>query len=201
MEQIDARGKPCPQPVVLTKKAIDAGATALEVLVDNPQARDNVLQLARNLGWQAEVQETDGGYRLVLQKRDEGEKAADPMAGITCPGGRDSTRTVLLLTSNTMGRGSEELGQILIRSFFYTLVEAEKIPSALYLVNSGVKIACEGSELLDHLRALAERGMEIRVCGTCLDYFQLKEKLKVGQVTNMYAIWDALAQADKVITL
>ncbi|MBC7343131.1 MAG: sulfurtransferase-like selenium metabolism protein YedF, partial [Clostridia bacterium] len=93
------------------------------------------------------------------------------------------------------------LGQVLMRSFFYTLREAEVVPGSIIFINSGVKLACEGSPVLSDLMALEKRGVRILSCGTCLDYFQLKEKLCVGSISNMYSIVEAMMTSDRLITL
>jgi len=100
-----------------------------------------------------------------------------------------------------MGRGSSELGESLIKSFFYALVESENIPQTLIFINSGVMLTCENSPVLEHLMTVEKRGVEILSCGTCLDYYKVKEKLCVGRITNMYTILDKMNQADKVISL
>jgi selenium metabolism protein YedF len=98
-----------------------------------------------------------------------------------------------------MGIGEEALGAILMRSFLKTLVDIETKPSRLILVNSGVRLSSEGSEVLETLRALSENGVEILSCGTCLDFYGLKEKLKVGKISNMYDIAQSLMEADRLI--
>jgi selenium metabolism protein YedF len=107
--------------------------------------------------------------------------------------------TVVLLAADTVGHGSDELGGILMRAFVKTLREARPRPRWLLLLNAGVRLACEGSPLLDDLRALAEAGVELRACGTCLDYYHLKDKLRVGSVGNMFDIVNTLLGADRVI--
>jgi len=100
-----------------------------------------------------------------------------------------------------MGRGSEELGKILLRSFLQTLEQSEVQPQKVILLNSGVKLACRGSEVLEDLQELGAKGVEILACGTCLDFFGLKKNLLAGKVSNMYEIINSLAQAKKVIKI
>jgi len=108
---------------------------------------------------------------------------------------------LIFINSSHLGRGSDELGSILMRSFLFSLTEMEVKPQRIIFMNSGVHLCCEGSPVLDSLLALEEKGVEILVCGTCLDYFQLKEKLCVGKVTNMYSSVEHLLAAEKVITI
>jgi selenium metabolism protein YedF len=106
---------------------------------------------------------------------------------------------IVYINSNLLGVGEEALGTILMRSFLKTLLDFEQVPSRLIFVNSGVRLTTEGSEVLESLRALYEKGAEIPSCGTCLDFYQLKEKLKVGVVSNMFVIAQSLMEADRLI--
>ena len=111
------------------------------------------------------------------------------------------TLWVVFIESDSIGRGSEELGRILMRSFLHTLAEAEYKPAKIIMVNSGVKLTCEGSEVIEDMRHLSRQGAEILSCGTCLDYFGFKTKLQVGRISNMYEILSSLAQAAKVLKM
>jgi len=109
--------------------------------------------------------------------------------------------TVLLVASEAFGRGTEELGQLLMRSFLHTLSELSSRPERVILVNSGVKLVIEGSEVVDDLRVLEEQGTEILACGTCLGYYEIKDKVAVGQISNMYEIASTLLGAGKIVAL
>ena len=112
------------------------------------------------------------------------------------------SRLALVVSSEFMGRGEhDELGQILARSFFHTLGEIEPSPNVIIFFNSGVKLVAEGSPVLQDLQALDERGIEILACGTCLGYYDLKEKVSVGKVSNMYTIAETMMSTDRVISL
>jgi selenium metabolism protein YedF len=115
--------------------------------------------------------------------------------------GLTSSNFVVFIDTDSLGRGSEELGRILMRSFLQTLELSEVHPQTVILINSGVKLACEGSEVLEDLQELAAKGTEILSCGTCLDYFGIKKKLVVGKVSNMYEILNSLARAGKLIKI
>ncbi|UMZ74898.1 sulfurtransferase-like selenium metabolism protein YedF [Natranaerofaba carboxydovora] len=108
---------------------------------------------------------------------------------------------ILLITSDSFGRGDENLGRKLMESYFYTLTEGDSLPSNIIFINAGVKLVIGGSDVLDNLRQLEERGVKISACGTCLDYYELKDKVAVGEVGNMYKTRDLLAEANKVITI
>jgi selenium metabolism protein YedF len=193
--EIDARGLACPKPVVATKKALDAIDSGVVVtLVDNTAAKENVVKYATASGFGATVEEQAGQYRISITK---GTPLVD-LGRITAtfPAGD----TVYLITNDTLGHGSAELGAVLMKSFFYTLVESEPPPRAVLFINGGVRLTIAGSPVQDHISALAARGVSIMSCGTCLDFFNLKDKLAVGGVTNMYDIVAELT-AGKVVTL
>lgn len=105
----------------------------------------------------------------------------------------------MVITSEVLGNGPEELGKLLMKNFFYTLTSAEALPGAILFLNSGVKLLVEGSVAAESLQVLAERGVDLLACGTCLDYYQLKDKLVVGQVSNMATIQEKMLQAETVI--
>lgn len=109
--------------------------------------------------------------------------------------------SVLVMTADAIGHGDDQLGRVLIKSFFYTLSQADQVPATVIFLNSGVRLACQGSEIVTSLFALEGRGTEIISCGTCLDYFQLKDKIVVGKVSNMYTIVDTINRALKVVKL
>jgi selenium metabolism protein YedF len=198
MKIVDCRGMSCPQPVLETKKTLAmAGAEGVQVLVDNPGSKENVRRFAESQGYGVEVKEEKGEFALRLQKAGAAKKEPIPEEKKTA----GETKMVVFIESDSIGRGSEELGKILMRSFLHTLAEAEYKPAKLILVNGGVKLTCEGSEVLEDLTGLSRQGVEILSCGTCLDFFGLKSKLQVGRISNMYEILSSLAQAGKVLKM
>jgi len=191
---VDARGLACPEPVVNTKRALDSLASGeIITIVDNEIARDNILRFAESQCLQAKVEQKENDFYIRLTK-------GGVVVGMH-PELATAGHQVLLITANTLGRGSEELGRVLMQSLFYTLVEREGAFRHIILMNSGVQLACEGSPVLNHLWQLERRGVEILACGTCLDYYGLKAKLSAGKVSNMYAIMEHLAGAVKVLSL
>lgn len=198
---IDCRGKSCPLPVVETKRALEeeAGKDIL-VIVDNEAARENVSRFAGNAGYQVKVTETEGFYHLNII----GPVGKTPAAGIIAE--KEMTHesaaggVVYFITTGAIGQGSPDLGASLMKSLMNTLVEQQP-PRAMLLLNTGVHLAVEGSPVLEQLRKLAVEGTEILVCGTCLNYYKLKEKLIVGVISNMYEINNRLTGPYKVITV
>lgn len=195
MQVVDARGLVCPQPVVATKKALESGAEEVVTIVDGYAARDNVVKFALSQGRQARVEERDGNYHIYIS----GLESQDvPELGTRVSA---INIQVVLVTANVLGQGEAELGRVLMQTFLGTLAESEVLPQSLIFINSGVSLVCEGSPVLDSLMRLEQGGVGISACGTCLDYYHLKEKLCVGQVTNMYAVINSLLTASKVVTL
>ncbi len=186
---VDARGLSCPQPVVLARKALEEADEVL-VMVGDMGAAQNVKRMGEQLGCEVKVEERPDGFYVHLKRTKEGGTCDVP-----------SPQAVLVISSDGMGRGEEELGRLLMRSFLHTLVELPEPPKRVIFFNTGVKLTVEGSEVLDDLKALEGRGVELLACGTCLGYFGLKEKLMVGRVSNMYEIAEALLSAPKLIVV
>jgi len=186
---VDARGLSCPQPVILTKKALEE-SDEVTTIVDNRNAVENVTRLATSKGFSVKVEEKEGEYQLLIKKS---SCAVDTSA-------EEQEKAVILITTNLFGQGEEELGKILMKSFLYTLTQMENIKQMIFM-NSGVFLTTEGSEVLELLKTMEEKGVEILSCGTCLDYYGLKDKLAVGKVTNMYAAVEAITTASRSVTL
>lgn len=193
--EIDARGLSCPQPVIATKKALEAiEEGVVTTIVDNAAAKENVTKFATASGCGVCCEQAGGDYYVRITK------GAPLTVGFNEPVSRPASDLVYLITKDTLGHGSEELGAILMKAFFTTMLETEPQPKAVIFLNGGVKLAVEGSPVLGQLTALAGKGVQIAACGTCLDYFGLKEKLAVGEVSNMYAIVSTLS-AGRAVTL
>jgi len=190
---VDARGFPCPKPVLMTKEALEkVREGVVEVLVDSVASRENVKRFAEKMGCSVEISEEEGFYRLKIVK------------GYTCELTEDrkdaGKSKVVVILSDVMGE-ERELGHILMRAFLSTLKEATVRPQKLIFINRGVFLTTEGSPVVETLRELENMGVEIYSCGTCLDYFNLKEKLKVGKITNMYDTVEDLLNSDSVVRI
>jgi selenium metabolism protein YedF len=194
---VDARGLACPQPVILTRKALQEGGGPVTTIVDNDAAERNVTRMAEKAGHTVAVEKQGDDIYLHIAGD---APAPQPLAvGRAVPA---SGPLVLVVSSEFMGRGEhEELGHVLVRAFFHTLGEVEPVPDTIVFFNSGVKLAVEGSPVVEDLQALADRGIEILACGTCLDYYGLMDKLAVGEVSNMYSIAEILLSAAKTVNL
>ena len=194
---VDARGLACPQPVVRTRKAMQQTGRVV-TLVDNETSLTNVSRMAEKAGWTVSAVQEGDEYRVELTHKGivtEAEPLAVGRAEVA------NGPPILVVSSDVMGRGAPELGSILMRSFFHTLGEVEPLPQTILFFNSGVKLACESSPVLEDLRAFETKGIEMLVCGTCLGYFELTEKLAVGQVSNMYDIAETMLGAGPIVNL
>ncbi len=184
---VDTRGHQ--SPLCLIQKALDTDDEGdLQIIVGNLDTMDKVCDLARNCSCRADVTMDSDDYYITITREEPG-----------CTGSPRGSM-VILFESDSMGP-DVELGRILIRNYIHTIVHSEHLPHAMIFLNRGVFLTSEGSDVLDDLSWLDERGTEILSCGTCLDYFHLKDDLKVGQATNMYTISETLAQADKTLTV
>jgi len=194
MDTLDCRGQQCPQPVVQTRRLMLAQpASTLKVLVDDDVARDNVARLAKSLGYAASIDQSDTTFEISLTPGEAPEKAV--------PNAASSGPTIIFIASDQMGNGDEKLGQILMKNFIFTLIEADKTPDAIYFVNNGVKLTVGGSDVIEALEKLANHGVDIASCGLCLEYFMVKEALAVGRVSNMLELVNALKGAGNIIRL
>ncbi len=191
-KEVDVRGKSCPIPVVWTKKALQEleENKSIITIVDNEVAKANVVKFADSLEYPVKVEQKGEEYFISITK----ESSQDTQ-------GEDMDKQVIMLSSNLLGNGAEKLGDILMKSFVFSLTQSDELPAAIILMNSGVKLAVEGSDVLEHLETLEKNGVEIIVCGTCLDFYELKEKLCVGNVSNMYSILEVLMQAKRALTM
>lgn len=198
MKKIDCRGLACPGPVIQAKEAIEKeGVSALEVAVDNEAARENVSRFLDHRGYEVSISEEEGVFRVMGTVQGE-----PPASSSECrPLPDEQSRIMILVGSDCMGHGDNELGGRLMVSFLKTVKEMGDELWRLVFVNSGVKLTIEGSEVLPILREYERQGLLILVCGTCLGHFGLLEKKQVGETTNMLDIVTALQLADKVINL
>jgi len=218
--KIDARGLPCPQPLMLARKAAETGRWhEIRVTVDNGAARENLLKYAGFAGLSAEVLSDPQGTETVvftgadggLIRPAGGSGAAGTAAGdesgaeSDLPGaagrGVSVSPDTVFIRTETLGPGNPELGRLLMRGFLYALAEREKKPRKIILMNDGVRLAVEGAETLESLNRLTAAGTSLLVCGTCLDYLGLKESLRAGTISNMYDITESFLESSGVLTV
>lgn len=195
---IDCTGLKCPEPVMRTRKMMDEQQAGFTVLVDNATARDNVTRSVRGAGREATVTEQTGRFLIKAGPADDGPVEAPGAVGETSATGGNK---VLLVSSDAIGSAEPELGRALMKMFLYTACQSSPKPDTLIFVNSGVRLVTENEEAIEHVLGLEASGTEVLVCGTCLDYYGLKESLSAGRVSNMYEIYLALIGAEQLLSL
>lgn len=195
---IDARGLSCPQPVVLTKKALEDNAR-VTTIVDNETALENVKRLAGKFGFAVTVEPKGKSvYEIHIVRGADFNKDQDFVASCQT-GAAPSGPFVIAVTEDKMGRGSDELGAVLIKAFIHTVAGQARKPDVMILYNTGVKLTVQGSDVLEDLKQMESEGVQILVCGTCLNYFEIKDKLAVGIVSNMYDIVETMSSAGRLL--
>lgn len=192
-EELDLRGLKCPEPAIRTGKAL-RDAHELTVIVDDETAPQNISRGVKNRGYNIEIKRKGKDYYLHITKGEENREGEVELnlSGTAGP-------IVVFFPADTIGRGDDELGRILMRSIIYSFTEVEPKPETIIFMNSGVKLAVEGSEVLEDLEKLRNSGVDLLVCGTCLDYYDLKDQLAIGEVSNAYTISEALLGAGNVV--
>lgn len=194
---VNATGLACPQPVVLAKEAIEKNEK-VKVLVDNETALENVTRLGTKLGCDVATEKKEKGiFEITLTRKAD---APLPNVSVSCNTSVPADGPfVVVCAEDKMGRGNDELGSVLIRAFMHTIAGQAEKPDLMIFYNTGVKLTVQGSEVLDDLKELAAAGVEILVCGTCLNYFEVKSKLGVGVVSNMYDIAGTMSKAGRLL--
>ncbi|HLR21695.1 MAG TPA: sulfurtransferase-like selenium metabolism protein YedF [Tissierellaceae bacterium] len=194
--KLDARGLMCPKPVIMTKKELEKlDKGSLTTIVDNEAAKENLSKLAQSMGYKFTVDEiSKDEFHITISK----DKTIETESEASTENLKDE---VIILSQNKMGQGNDQLGEILVKSLMYTISETKPYPSAIIFYNTGVKLTCEGSEVLDELMFLEEKGVEIISCGTCLDFFEIEDKLKVGTISNMYSIYERIRKSKSNINI
>jgi selenium metabolism protein YedF len=198
MKIIDCRGLACPAPVLKAKDAIDKeGLDEFTVIVDNEAAKQNVSRFLDSRGFDLSVEQDGDGYKISGKKKEEKERQICSVE----ENEHAIQKIMVLVTSDFLGRGDDQLGSKLMGGFLKTLQEMGDELWRLVFINNGVKLSVEGSTVLPSLKELKDQGVPIFVCGTCLTHFNLLDKLRVSKITNMLDIVTAMQLADKVITI
>lgn len=189
---IDCKGLKCPQPVISTKKYFDTieEGTAT-IIVDNEVANLNISKFAQSNGFEFLSDFKDGLYFIKVSKSSCNCKVID----------FEQNKFLIVISNDKLGLGDDTLGAMLMKSYLYALSENDTLPSDILFLNGGVKLTVEGSDSLNNIKVLAEKGVNILSCGACLDFYNLKEKLAVGDISNMYTIVDMMNSSSNTIKL
>ena len=194
---IDAKGKSCPMPVIMAKKEIDAGVKFFEIEVDNKIAVENLKKLANSQGFTTTIKEDNGTFKVDFSNGCE--ECEEVLAKVE--GKKPLGNWAIFVNKETIGAGNDELGQSLMKMFFYTISEGKDLPKSILFMNGGVKVPTLNAQAIEHLKVLQDKGVELLVCGACLNFYELENKLEVGKISNMYDITNAMKEASKVITI
>ncbi len=200
---IDARGLPCPQPVLKTKEAVEqARGESLVIIVNSAESSNNVQKFLSHSGVSVErIEERGDDIYIHTGTISAAVQPAPVSETVVCSPAASGTGTTLFINKERIGHGSDELGANLMKVFIATIKELSVQPRTICFMNSGVTLATEGAPTVPYLKELEERGIELLVCGTCLSYFNLKERLAVGRISNMYDISETMLKSSKVITV
>ncbi|MFD1670846.1 sulfurtransferase-like selenium metabolism protein YedF [Agrilactobacillus yilanensis] len=189
---IDALGKPCPLPVIETKKAIQklpAEGGDIIVLVDNEVAIKNITKMANGNGYTVDSKTEGDGFAVTV--------TVTPQATAEKP----KTGAVICFSRNVMGEGDDTLGKNLMKTYIYSLTEITTPPEQLFFYNGGAFLTNKDSDVLEDLKTLEAKGTQISTCGACLDFYEIKDQLAIGDITNMFTITEVMNQAEKTIIL
>ncbi len=200
---IDARGLPCPQPVIKTKEAFEQNkGESLLIIINSAESRNNVERFLKHSGVEIEkIEEKEGDFYIHTKVISETIQPASVSEIGSCAPQPAGIGTAIFINKDRIGHGSDELGTNLIKAFIATIKDLSVQPKTICFMNSGVKLTVKGAESLSYLKDLEEKGVALLVCGTCLGYFNLKEQLGVGKISNMYDISETMLKSSKVITL
>lgn len=194
-KKIDARTLECPKPVLMTKRELDKINTkVVEVWVDNDVAKENLLRLADSMDCLFSFEREGQDFKILIEKTKNRERSSNLEVNdlLDMEEKIEFKDLTIGFSGDTMGSGDRELGKILMKSYIYTVLETPPHPKSMVFFNTGVRLTCQGSEVIDDIKKLKDIGVEIISCGTCLDYLNLKDKLMAGDISNMYTIYEKL---------
>ncbi len=205
MIKVDTCGRLCPQPLIMAKKAIKAAKEGDQIMLisDNDVAFANLQDYLKELKFEF-TSSWEGKQGTIIFNigvaTEVGASVVDTVnAEDFCAVPIQLSSYVVVIKSQTMGCGDDELGAILMRAFINSLPEADKLPSSVIMYNAGIKLALKGSDTLAAFEQLMAKGINVFVCGTCLDFFNAKEDLALGTITNMYKITELTTRASHVV--
>lgn len=197
-QKVDGKGLLCPQPLILTRKALkksEAGES-LVIECDNRTAYQNIITFLEDQALSPAGSEENGIFRIDVVNQPSRKEEADQIAPVP---GVKSPAYVVVVSSDRMGEGDPQLGAILMKGFLNALNEQPVLPTHLVFYNAGAKLATKDSGVFNSLQVLEESGVEILVCGTCADFYGIKEQLGVGRISNMFTITETMARTGHVV--
>jgi len=208
MKLLDTRGHLCPMPIIMLKQYLkENGQHGFKIFTDNEISKNNLLSFLQDNKYQIALEKVDDYWIIGVNVSDDGHDSTTPYSSnlegnynkkptISLYGGQ-----VFVINSNKMGEGNEELGEMLIKGFFNALTEMDNYPDKIIFYNSGALLCVDSSPIIKSLRKLIEQGVDVLICGACVDFYQLKEQISLGTITNMYTICEIFTKCEKVVYL
>ena len=202
---VDARGMACPLPVVNAKKAAEdmKSGDVLTVIVDNEIAVQNLQRFATHKGFEVSAEKKGEKEYIItmniVSAQTETTAAEEETEEIVCHTDIIKKGMTVVLSADVMGSGDERLGKNLMKAFVFALTKQDNLPQTILCYNKGAFLSCEDADTLADLKVLEAEGVNILTCGTCLDFYGIKDKLAVGTVTNMYEIVEKMEQSKTII--
>lgn len=193
---IDARGKLCPEPLMMTRRAIKEAAQGdtIEVITDNDIACKNIGSYLTEM--KIAFTEANGQISFIVGNHDTALLEAIP----ACPTKpANDNGYVIVIKSQEMGSEDANLGKLLMRAFLNTVAESDKLPQTIIIYSGGIRLTMVGTDTARSLAKLEEKGVEVVICGTCVDFYQLKESIKIGTISNMFVIVEKMANATNIV--
>jgi selenium metabolism protein YedF len=192
---VDTRGKSCPEPVIITKKALeDTTNDKLVIYVDSEVSKENILRYLDSAGAKGKVQEK-AGYSEIIVEISQTQQTSNTINKTIKKG------LIYYISSDAAGSGDCELGQKLMVNMISTIEKLDYLPELMFFINTGIYLTTLNENTIVPLKKLTDNGVKIYTCGTCLNYFKLENTLKVGQVTDMFSLLTALTSAHNIIKL
>jgi selenium metabolism protein YedF len=202
MRVVDTKGQKCPVPIIETKKALreSKNGETFIVVTDNRTAFSNITRFLKDNKVKFTVREENGTWIFNITNETGRSQTTDPKeycdpVSLPVPTGDFA----VVISSEIMGQGDDELGRRLMKSFFTAISCLDKLPGTVVFYNSGVKLTVMDSEIIDILNELLDKGAEILICGTCVDHFNLAGRINVGTICDMYIITQKLSEAGNII--
>lgn len=197
MKIIDCKGMICPMPLIETRKAIRESSIGddLQVVVDNETSFNNVSHFLKDNGYVFNFTKDGNTYAISfkINKIEQKKEEAKPIIE------NKSQNHIIVLNSNKMGIGDDDLGKLLMKGYLNTIDQLDVLPLEIICYNSGVTLAEKGTDSAQTLKKIENQGVKITLCGTCVDFFGLKEKLEVGTISNMLYIAGKLSSGIQIV--
>lgn len=202
MRTIDTKGQQCPAPLIETKRALreTLKGESFNVLTDSRTSMNNISRFLKDNKTEFSIEETEGVWTLTITKNNEelSHHKAEEYCLKEIPHFSKGD-FVIVFSSDRMGEGSDELGRLLIVNFIKAIKDLDILPEKLLFYNKGVTLGSDDSPVKDSLDEIEKMGVELLFCATCVKFYSLEEKIRVGTFSNMYEIAQVMSSAGNVV--